>query len=128
MSAIIPSKRLALFVLVVAALVIATNLLRQQEHIDPLAAFSIATSLALANLALAVAGLRTREWLAWGFTFSSAWRSSCSRDSQTRSARLCSWRQVLLATCLRLPETMAGRARSQRKDPPVVAVRRQAQR
>lgn len=66
MSAIIPSKRLALFVLVVAALVIATNLLRQQEHIDPLAAFSIATSLALANLALAVAGLRTREWLAWG--------------------------------------------------------------
>lgn len=66
MSGIIPSKKLLIFVGIVSALAFGASQLRQHGQIEPFAALAIAGSLAFANLALGVAGLRTRHWTAWG--------------------------------------------------------------
>ncbi|MBR0556104.1 hypothetical protein J5J10_10490 [Ciceribacter sp. L1K23] len=65
MSGVISSKKLLVFVLGIAALALLTSDLRQRDLVEAAPAFAIAVSLALANLAVSVAGLRTRQRWLW---------------------------------------------------------------
>ncbi|GEO84588.1 MULTISPECIES: hypothetical protein [Alphaproteobacteria] len=55
-----------MFLAMVTVLALAASELHQRGHLESSKAFAIGGSLALANLALGVAGLRTRHRIAWG--------------------------------------------------------------
>lgn len=62
---VIPSKRLVVLALIVAALALAVASVSGAGLIDPGGANVLAISFALANLAVGVAGLRTPQRIAW---------------------------------------------------------------
>lgn len=65
MSGAISSKKLLVFILGIAILALLTSNLRRRDLVEAAPAFAIAVSLALANLAVSVAGLRTRQRWLW---------------------------------------------------------------
>ncbi|ATN33872.1 hypothetical protein ACO34A_08620 [Rhizobium sp. ACO-34A] len=66
MSGILPSRKLVGLVIATAVLALATADLRRRGFMSPSLASAIAISLLLINLALCIAGLMTRQKLAWG--------------------------------------------------------------
>jgi len=66
MSEILPTKRLLVFVLGIAALALLTLELHERGSVETSTAFALSVSLALANMAVAFAGLRTEKRVSWG--------------------------------------------------------------
>ncbi|MCL6706776.1 hypothetical protein M8R20_07185 [Pseudomonas sp. R2.Fl] len=66
MSEILSTKKLLVFVLGIAILSLLTQDLYRRDFVEPTTAFAISVSLALANMAVAFAGLRTLKRVPWG--------------------------------------------------------------
>lgn len=66
MSAILPTRKLLVFVLGIVVLALLTSVLYANDVIAATTAFALSVSLALANMAVAFAGLRTEKRVPWG--------------------------------------------------------------
>lgn len=66
MSAVLPTKKLLVFVFGIVMLALLTQELYKRDAVESATAFALSVSLALANMAVAFAGLRTEKRVSWG--------------------------------------------------------------